>query len=161
MTRRGIEPQSPGPLANTLLIRPMARYWHNIGSLAKWLECSPTGFSPWLSHIKSSKMVIDASFLNIQHYKVRIKDKWSNPKKGVVPTAISRDSSYRKKPLGYPRLRSANLITYVLSTLYTHTHTHTHTDVCVNIKIGKKDIQGMSLLIVEYSVNIKRFSFII
>ena len=25
MTRRGIEPRFPGPLANTLLIRPMAR----------------------------------------------------------------------------------------------------------------------------------------
>ena len=25
MTRPGIEPRSPGPLANTLLIRPMAR----------------------------------------------------------------------------------------------------------------------------------------
>ena len=25
MTQPGIEPQSPGPLANTLLIRPMAR----------------------------------------------------------------------------------------------------------------------------------------
>ena len=26
MTRPGIEPRSPGPLANTLLIRPMAQY---------------------------------------------------------------------------------------------------------------------------------------
>ena len=26
MTRPGIEPRSPGPLANTLLIRPMARF---------------------------------------------------------------------------------------------------------------------------------------
>ena len=27
-----------------------------------------------------------ASLLNIQHYKVRIKDKWSNPEKGVAPS---------------------------------------------------------------------------
>ena len=30
---------------------------------------------PWLSHTKDSKMVLDASLLNIQHYKVRIKGK--------------------------------------------------------------------------------------
>ena len=29
-------------------------------------------------------MFLDASLLNTQHYKVKIKDKWSNPGKGVV-----------------------------------------------------------------------------
>ena len=29
MTRPGIEPRSPGPLANTLLIRPMTRHDDN------------------------------------------------------------------------------------------------------------------------------------
>ena len=35
---------------------------------------------------KTQKMVLDASLLNTQHYKVQIKDKWSNPEKGVAPT---------------------------------------------------------------------------
>ena len=29
-------------------------------------------------------MVLDASLLSTQHYKVQIKGKWSNPGKGVV-----------------------------------------------------------------------------
>ena len=35
---------------------------------------------------KTQKMVLDATLLNTQHYKVRIKVKWSNPGKGVAPT---------------------------------------------------------------------------
>ena len=34
--------------------------------------------------------------LNIQHYKVRIKGKWSNPGKGVVPSPTPWCGSYRK-----------------------------------------------------------------
>ena len=34
-------------------------------------------------------MVLDASLLNTQHYKVQIKSKWRNPGKGVVPSPIS------------------------------------------------------------------------
>ena len=33
------------------------------------------GFNPRLSHTKDSKIVLDATLLNIQHYKVRIKGK--------------------------------------------------------------------------------------
>ena len=33
---------------------------------------------------KTQKLVLDASLLNIQHYKVRIKGKWSTPGKGVL-----------------------------------------------------------------------------
>ena len=35
-------------------------------------------------HTKASKMVLDASLLNTQHYIVGIKGKWNNPKKWVV-----------------------------------------------------------------------------
>ena len=31
-------------------------------------------------------MVLDASLLNTQQYKVKIKGMWSNPVKGVVPS---------------------------------------------------------------------------
>ena len=37
-----------------------------------------TGFSPRSIHTKDSKIILDASLLNKQYYKIRIKDKWSN-----------------------------------------------------------------------------------
>ena len=33
------------------------------------------GFNPWSSHTKDSKIVLDATLLSIQHYKVKIKGK--------------------------------------------------------------------------------------
>ena len=38
---------------------------------------------------KTQKIVLGASFLNTQHYKVWIKSKWSNPGKGVAPSPTS------------------------------------------------------------------------
>ena len=52
-----------------------------------------------LTHIKNNKMVLDASLLNTQHYKLRIKGKWSNPRKGVAPSSTPRRSSYWKENL--------------------------------------------------------------
>ena len=43
---------------------------------------------------KTQKMVLDASLLNTQPYKVRVK--WSNPGKGVAPAPTPWCSSYRK-----------------------------------------------------------------
>ncbi len=34
---------------------------------------------------KTQNIILDASLLNTQHYKVQIKGKWSNPGKGVAP----------------------------------------------------------------------------
>ena len=34
---------------------------------------------------KTQKMIVDATLFNTQHYKVRIKGKWSNPGNGVAP----------------------------------------------------------------------------
>ena len=48
---------------------------------------------------KTQKMVIDGSLLNTQHYKVRIKGKWSNPGKRVAPSSISPCSRYWKRSL--------------------------------------------------------------
>ena len=44
-------------------------------------------------------MVHDTSLLNTQQYKVHIKGKVSNPRKGVVPSSTPRCSSYRKESL--------------------------------------------------------------
>ena len=46
--------------------------------------------------LKTQKMVLDADLLNTQCYKVRMKDKVSNPGKGVVPSPRPLCSSYWK-----------------------------------------------------------------
>ena len=43
------------------------------------------GSIPGRVMLKTQKMVLDASLLNTQHYKVWLKVKWSNPRKGVAP----------------------------------------------------------------------------
>ena len=62
MTQPGIEPRSSGPLANTLLIRPITQF--NNG---------------WVIP-KTQKMVLDAALLNTQDYKVNIKGKVEQPR---------------------------------------------------------------------------------
>ena len=52
------------------------------------------GLIPGLVIPKTQKMVLDAVLLNTQHYKVRIKVKWSNPGNAVVPSPTPRCSSY-------------------------------------------------------------------
>ena len=60
-------------------------------------------------------MVLDANLLNIQHYKVRIKVKWSNPGKGVWPSSTPRCSSYRKGGLQVTLdERETTLLTYTI-----------------------------------------------
>ena len=54
---------------------------------------------------KTQKMVLDASLLSTQHYKVWIKGKVEQSRKGVAPSPTHWCSSYRKRePSGYPRL---------------------------------------------------------
>ena len=69
-------------------------HWYNGKSVRQWPE--RPGFSHRSSHTKGSKMVLDASLLNIQDYKVRIKGKWSDPEKKVAAFPIPKCSSYRK-----------------------------------------------------------------
>ena len=44
-------------------------------------------------------MVLLAALLNTHHYKIRIKGKWINPGKGVMPSATPQGSSYWKRSL--------------------------------------------------------------
>ena len=44
-------------------------------------------------------MVLDTSLLNTQYYKILIKDKWSNPRKRVLPSPTSRSRSYWRESL--------------------------------------------------------------
>ena len=48
---------------------------------------------------KTQKMVLDASLLNTQHYKVRIKGKVKQSRVGVAPSPTPWCSSYRKGSL--------------------------------------------------------------
>ena len=48
---------------------------------------------------KTQKMVLDASLLNTQHYKVRIKGKVEQSSEGVAPSPTHWCSSYRKESL--------------------------------------------------------------
>ena len=48
---------------------------------------------------KTQKMVLDASLLNTQHYKVRIKGKVEQSREGVEPSPTPWCSSYRKGSL--------------------------------------------------------------
>ena len=48
---------------------------------------------------KTQKMVLDASLLNTQHYKVRIKGKVEQSREGVAPSPTHWGSSYRKGSL--------------------------------------------------------------
>ena len=57
------------------------------------------GFSPRSSHTKTQKMVLDASLLNTQHYKVRIKGKVEQSREWVAPSPTPWCSSYRKGSL--------------------------------------------------------------
>ena len=61
-------------------------------------------------------MVLDASLLNTQHYKVRIK--------GKVEQSRERSSAYSKlskrEPSGHPRLWSPTLLTYIYTLSFVH-----------------------------------------
>ena len=57
---------------------------------------------------KTQKMVLDASLLNTQHYKVLIKGKVEQSREEVVPSPTSWCSSYWKGALGLPSTMVAN-----------------------------------------------------
>ena len=70
--------------------------------LAKWVKCSlmakVTGVQSQVeSYQRFKKIIIDTFLLKTQHYNVRIKGKWNNPKKVIALTSLPRCSSYRKK----------------------------------------------------------------
>ena len=83
---------------------------------------------------KTQKMVLDASLLNTQHYKVRSRVKWSNPGKGVAPSPTPWCSSYRKGSLqgtlDYGRQLYLLLI-YIYIYIYTHIYIHIHIFICI------------------------------
>ena len=71
-------------------------------------------------------MVLDASMLNTQHYKVCIKGKQSNPGKVLVPSSTPIVEGIEKGAFG-------SSLTTVGQHIYIYTHTHTHTRFHQNI----------------------------
>ena len=96
MCQKSKHPASPQGtwLRNTTLISKASRVFGN--------RPRDGGFNPRFSHTKDSKNGTWYTFLNTQHFKVRMKGKWSNPKNGVPPFLTSRCCSYWKTELlGY------------------------------------------------------------
>ena len=59
---------------------------------------------------KTQKMVLDASLLDPRHYKVGIKDKWSNPGKRVVLSLTLRVVAIEKGTFESPSTTVSQLI---------------------------------------------------
>ena len=73
------------------------RAWVDSGAMA--VKEGDLGSIPGRVIPKTQKMVLDASLLNTQHYKVRIKGKVEPSREGVAPSPTSWCSSYRKGSL--------------------------------------------------------------
>ena len=74
-------------------------WWIQVRSLAVRVFANGPGYLgsiPGRVIPKTQKMVLDASLLNTQHYKVRIKGKVEQSRKGVAPSPTPWCSSYRK-----------------------------------------------------------------
>ena len=59
----------------------------------------------------TQKMLLDATLLNTQHYKVRVK--WSNPENGVAPSSNLSGVVIGKGTFGSPSTKVANFTSFV------------------------------------------------
>ena len=73
------------------------------GLNSEWFECLPKAWETWVqSQViipKTQKMVLDASLLNTQHYKVRMKDKVEQSRERSIALPTCWCSSNRKGSL--------------------------------------------------------------
>ena len=67
---------------------------------------------------KTQKMLLDASLLNTQHYKVRIKGKVKQSREGVAPSPTPWCSSYRKGSLRVTLDYGRQLLLYVQKRIF-------------------------------------------
>ena len=87
--------------------------------------------------LKTQKMVVGVSLLNTQHFKVRIKGKWSNPGKGVSPSLHLSVVAVEKGAFGSPSTIVGQLI-YILNTyicIYVSVRIHTYIYIYIYIYI--------------------------
>ena len=88
-------------IINTTIINATTTNTPDIGLAVRVFANGPgdLGSVPGRVIPKSQKMVLDASLLNTQHYKVRIKGKVEQSREGVAPSPTPWCSSYRKGSL--------------------------------------------------------------
>ena len=67
-------------------------------------------------------MALDASLLNSQHYKVRIKGKWNNLREGVAPSPTSRCCNHCKEELSSRPHQITNIYIYICMYIYIYIH---------------------------------------
>ena len=69
---------------------------HTVGQVGRVFANGPGDLGSILGRVipKTLKMVLDTSLLNTQQYKVRIKGKVEQSRKGVAPSPTPRCSSY-------------------------------------------------------------------
>ena len=93
---------------------------------------------------KTQKMVLDASLLNTQHYKVRIKGKveQSRERSRALPTRWCSKLS-KREPSGHPRLWSLTLLTLLIPShkhneniyyIYIYIYIYIYTYIYINIE---------------------------
>ena len=83
-------------------------------------------------------MVLDASLLNTQHYKVRIQGKVEQSREGVAPSPTPWCSSYRKGSLRVTLDYGRQLYLLIYLYIYIQTHPHPHTYIHIYIYINLK-----------------------
>ena len=77
---------------------------------------------------KIKKIVLNASLLNTQHYKVQSRISGAIKRKRVAPSPTLQCCSYWKESLGV--VLNYYQLTYLLY-IYIHIHTHTHTYIYI------------------------------
>ena len=80
---------------------------------------------------KAQKMVLHATLLNTQHYKVPIKSEWRNPGKIVAPFPSPLFSSYWKRALGVAFNFGWPTYIYIYIYIYIYTDIYIYIYVCV------------------------------
>ena len=86
---------------------------------------------------KTQKMVLDASLLNTQHYKVRIKGKVEQSREGVAPSPTPWCSSYRKGSLRVT-------LDYGRQLYFTYIHTLANFESPLSLKEVKSSVRVLN-----------------
>ena len=89
----------PGWLERQFKVLPLYTYIYGLAVRVFANGPGDLGSIPGRVIPKTQKMVLDASLLNTQHYKVRIKGKVKQSREGVAPSPTPWCSSYRKGSL--------------------------------------------------------------
>ena len=96
----GFEVKNNFSTSKTITYPDLHIFW-SIGVVGRVFTNGPGAWSSIPGRVipKTQKMVLNATLLNTQYYKVRIKGKWSNPGKGITSNPKNLSSSCWKEGL--------------------------------------------------------------